>query len=306
MKNSCTFAQYLSDLNERTSNQTTIMRKNVFIAVVALALPLFFTAGCVNNIPSGSDSLDCDSIATEGITVDSISQVVEETPMPIAADELFDDFFFNFAASRKVQTERVIFPLQVDNFGKQSVIEKDQWRRERFFMSQGYYTLIFNEYKQTRLVKDTTVSDVTVERIAIPKGVVTRWHFLRTRGLWHMDTMRIMSIKQHPDVAFLRFYERFATDSVFQQQSLCDPVIFVGPDPDDDFSTMTGELMSEQWPMFAPWLPSGTIFNIIYGAEPYPKTNFRVLLLRGISNGQQMEVQFVKLQGQWRIKKINT
>lgn len=282
------------------------MRKNIFMAVVALVLPLFFNTGCVNNIPFGKDSLAYDSIITERIAIDSISQVVEETPMPVAADELFDDFFFNFAASRKVQTERVKFPLQVDDFGKQGLLEKEQWRRERFFMSQGYYTLIFNDYKQTRLVKDTTVSDVTVERIAIPKGVVTRWHFARTRGMWHMDSMRRMFLKQHPDAEFLRFYQRFVTDSVFQQQSLCDPVIFVGPDPDDDFSTMTGELMPEQWPMFAPWLPSGTIFNIVYGSKPYPKTNFRVLLLRGISNGQEMEVQFVKSQGLWKIKKVNT
>src|SRR5574344_1323072 len=108
------------------------------------------------------------------MTADSISQVVEETPMPVAADELFDDFFFNFAASRKVQKERVKFPLPVDNFGKQSVMEHNAWRRERFFMSQGYYTLIFNKYSQTRLVKDTTVSNVMVERIAITKGMVTR------------------------------------------------------------------------------------------------------------------------------------
>lgn len=281
------------------------MRKNLFIALGALVSSLLFTTGCLHTSQE-SGSMDYDSLATDSVPEDSISQIVEETPMPVAADELFDDFFFNFAASHKVQKERVAFPLPVDNFGKQSVIEEGQWRRERFFTSQGYYTLIFNDYKQTRLVKDTTVSDVTVERIAIPKGVVTRWHFARSRGLWHMDGMTKMSIKKHPDAAFLKFYEHFATDSAFQQESLCDPVIFVGPDPDDDFSTMTGELMPEQWPMFAPWLPSDVIYNIIYGVEPYPKTNFRVMFLRGISNGQEMEMQFVKLQGQWRLKKIST
>lgn len=282
------------------------MRKNLFMAVGVLISSLFFATGCYDKSSRGGDSLYVDSAAVDTSTVDSITQVVEETPMPVAADELFDDFFFNFAASRKVQHERVKFPLTVDNFGKQSVIEKGQWKRERFFMSQGYYTLIFNKYKQTLLVKDTTVSNVTVERIAISKGQVTRWHFARTRGLWYMDKMSRMSLNQHPDAAFFKFYQRFATDSVFQQTALCDPVTFTGPDPDDDFSTMTGELMPEQWPMFAPWLPSGTIYNIIYGIEPYPKTNFRVFMLRGIANGMQMEMQFVKQGGQWRLKKIST
>lgn len=38
--------------------------------------------------------------------------------MPKAADELFDDFLFNFAASRKLQRQRVHFPLPVYRNGK--------------------------------------------------------------------------------------------------------------------------------------------------------------------------------------------
>lgn len=282
------------------------MRRNVFLLVGILASSVFFTTGCSEKGAKGTDSVDVDSTAVDTMLVDSISEVIEETPMPIAADELFDDFFFNFAASRKVQSERVKFPLTVVNFGKKEQIEKRQWKREGFFMKQGYYTLIFPKYNLTKLVKDTTVSSVMVERIAMTRGVVTKWHFLRQRGLWYMDSMMKSSIKNHDDAEFLKFYERFATDSAFQQHSLCDPVIFTGPDPDDDFSTMTGEVMPEQWPMFAPWLPSGTIYNIVYGAQAYPATNFRVFMLRGIANGMQMEMQFVKIAGKWKLKKINT
>lgn len=282
------------------------MKRNVFFVVGITASALFFATGCNDKAAKGTDSLGVDSTAVDTSLVDSISEVVEETPMPVAADELFDDFFFNFAANRRVQKERVEFPLTINNFGKISQIANGQWKREGFFMKQGYYTLIFRKYSQTKLVKDTTVSDVTVERINIPKEVVTEWHFARERGLWHMDSMRRKHLSQHDDVAFLKFYERFATDSAFQQHSLCNPVIFTGPDPDDDFSTMTGEVMPEQWPMFAPWLPSGTIYNIIYGKPTYPVTNFRVFMLRGIANGMQMEMQFVKEGGRWHLKKINT
>lgn len=282
------------------------MKRNVFSTIVMLTSALFCTTGCYEKTSKGNDSLEVDTMNTDTLVVDSISQVVEDTPMPVAADELFDDFFFNFAASRKVQKERIKFPLRVENFGKVTMVEQKQWKRETFFMSQGYYTLIFNKYKQTHLVKDTTVSNVTVEKFAVRKGVVTRWHFARERGLWYMDNIMYMPLKKHPEASFLAFYERFATDSAFQQHSLCAPVTFTGPDPDDDFSTMTGDLMPEQWPMFAPWLPSGNIYNIVYGAEPYPKTNFRVFMLRGISNGMQTEMQFVKINGKWKLKKINT
>lgn len=282
------------------------MRFKFLTVLWVTLLSAFFLAGCFDRAPGGAESFNNDLFVSDTMTVDSITETVEETPMPVAADELFDDFFFNFAASRKVQHERVKFPLPVDNYGKLSEMHQQEWRRERFFMPLGYYTLVFNDYKLTALVKDTTVNDVTVERLAMSKGSVTRWHFARVGGLWYMDRIRRMSLKQHDDASFFRFYQRFATDSVFQQESLYDPVIFTGPDPDDDFSTMTGELMPEQWPMFAPWLPSGTLYNIIYSAAPYPKTNFRVMLLRGISNGMQMEMQFVKRQGRWKLKKIST
>lgn len=282
------------------------MKLNVLFVVGVTVSSLFIATGCNDKGSKGTDSLDVDSSAVDTMANDSIAEVIEDTPMPVAADELFDDFFFNFAASRKIQKERIVFPLIVDNFGTEKKIEKVQWKRERFFMPQGYYTLIFHKYSQTKLVKDTAVSDVTVEKIIIPKGIVTEWHFKRERGLWHMNSIKKLKIKNHADVAFLKFYERFATDSAFQQRSLYNPVIFTGPDPDDDFSTMTGEVLPEQWPMFAPWLPSGTIYNIIYGSEHYPDTNFRVFMLRGISNGMQMEMQFVKSAGKWRLKKINT
>lgn len=282
------------------------MRKSIFIVFVSFVCALFFATGCTEKNASGSDTSVVDTLVTDTMESDSLSEMVEESPMPVAADELFDDFFFNFAASKKVQNERTLFPLQIDSYGKISVIEKNKWIREKFFMTQGYYTLIFNSYKQTALLKDTTVNNVTVERISVKKAKVTRWHFARVRGLWHLDGKREMKLSEHPDAAFLRFYDRFSTDSAFQQQSLAESVSFTGPDPDDDFSTMTGDIMPEQWPMFAPELPSGVLYNIVYGSETYPKSNMRLFLIRGIANGLQIDMHFYKHAGGWVLKKINT
>ncbi len=279
------------------------MRNTIYIVLSLFLLMMTMATGCQNKTTAIQDTLLSDTLVIDSLPVDSIAEVIEEEPMPASADELFDDFFFNFAANRKLQKERILFPLTINSFGKTREIQAQEWRRERFFMRQGYYTLIFNTYEQTALVKDTTVADVTVERFSPNRNTVTRWHFLRTGGLWRMNNITHLPLSQHPDAGFISFYEKFATDSVFQQEALCDPVKFSGPDPDDDFSTMTGELMPEQWPMFAPWLPSGTLYNIVYGEEAYPRTNFRVFFMRGISNGMQTELQFVKLNGQWKLRK---
>lgn len=242
----------------------------------------------------------------ESVPTDSLSQVIEEEEMPLAADELFDDFFFNYAANRKVQRERTSFPLPMNNMGQESVITKEKWKHERFFMKQGYYISIFNNAKQANLMKDTAVNEVVVEKIAVQKGTVTQWHFARKRGLWAMDSIKVVSMKKHRDASFLRFYHRFTTDSAFQATALADPITFTGPDPDDDFSTMTGEITPEQWPYFAPWIPVGVYYNIVYSPQNMTSSNVRFMYIRGISNGLQTDLIFTRAGKSWRLKKVTT
>ncbi|MBR4572574.1 MAG: DUF4348 domain-containing protein [Prevotella sp.] len=262
--------------------------------------------GCMNRTSetTDADSLRVDTLATD--TVDSLSKMVDEMPIPASADELFDDFFFTYAASRKVQNSRTLFPLKVMEYGKASVIEKQQWKVEHFFMKQGYYTLIFNGMRQLNSMKDTTVNNVIVERINMVKSVVKQWHFLRSNGQWKLTDIKVMPLKEHADAAFLSFYQKFSSNAEFQQASLAETVTFTGPDPEDDFSTMTGEILPEQWPMFAPQLPTGTIYNIVYGVQEKTSSSIRYFLIRGIANGLQTDLTFMKTNGKWELTQVTT
>lgn len=173
-------------------------------------------------------------------------------------------------------------------------------------MRQGYYTLVFNSDKQKQLVKDTSVGNVYVERISSGKNSVKRWHFNRVDGLWRLQKVSFFSLSKHEDADFLTFYNTFATDSAFQMQSLAEQVTFSGPDPDDDFSRMEGDLMPEQWPMFAPWMPAGDIYNIHYGSLPYKNTNHRLFIIRGVANGLETELTFEKENGKWVLKRFES
>lgn len=285
------------------------MRTSIFTLSALVLLALFVASGCTKRSTNGADTLSVDTMMTD--SVDSLSEIVEESTMPTTADELFDDFFFNYATSKKVQLSRTVFPLQVNKFGKSSLIEKKKWKTEHFFMKQGYYTLIFDNKRDLTIMKDTAVNDVTVELIAMSKGTVKQWHFIRNKGLWTLNDIKEISMKQHGDADFFNFYQKFVSDSKFQQESLTETVTFTGPDPEDDFSTMTGEILPEQWPMFAPRLPSGSIYNIVY-VTPTDKTKsrkastVRYFLLRGIANGLQTDLTFVKIGGKWKLNKITT
>ena len=236
--------------------------------------------------------------------MDSTEKLIEETPMPKAADELFDDFLFNFAASRKLQMERIHFPLAVyRNDQLKKHIEKRHWKMEHFFMRQDYYTLIFDNHRQMNLVKDTTIDHVVVEKVFYSRKVVQQFLFNRINGQWMMTSINYKPMYQNNNASFLKFYGAFATDTAFQARHLHNPVKFTGPDPDDDFSTMTGEIEPETWPAFAPQLPHGMIYNIIYG-QKYTESSQKIFVIRGIANGMETRLTFKRIEGRWQLMKL--
>ena len=283
------------------------MRK-IFILISAIVLLTiaFSTIGCSNKKPEPIDTV---AVAHDSLIdtseVDTLENIIAETPMPKAADELFDDFIFNFAANRKLQRRRIHFPLGVYKDGKiDRQIQKHEWKMEHFFMQQDFYTLIFDNKKQMNLVKDTAVSRVVIEKIFFNTKMVEQFRFNRINGQWMLTSINYKPMYQNKNASFLKFYREFVTDSAFQLRSVQDPLNFSGPDPEDDFSTMTGTLAPEQWPMFAPKLPYDMIYNIIYGQE-YTENNQKIFVIRGIANGLETELTFKRLDGMWKLVKLS-
>ena len=277
------------------------MKKILLVFFVFTAIIFSCTGnktGSQENAPADSDSIK------DTAAVDTMEMLISETPMPKAADELFDDFFFNYAANRKLQFKRTSWPLPSLSGGKSTSISKGQWKTEHFFMHQGYYTLILNNEREMRAVKDTSVNVVRVEKIYLSKRYVKQYVFNRNNGLWMLDSIVNKPLAHSHNASFLNFYHRFATDTAFQCRSVSDVVQFSGPDPDDDFSTMEGVLTPETWPAFAPELPASTLYNVIYG-EPKNGGNNRILVFRGISNGLEMELTFKRQNGKWLLTKLS-
>lgn len=262
---------------------------------------------CTGKKAGQGDVMPEDSVAdtTEVTETDTLELLITETPMPRAADALFDDFIFNFVANKKLQKERIIFPLRTTENGKTELTQKDQWEMERFFMRQGYYTLFFDNDKEMALMKDTAVSEATVEKIQLKKNRVMNYLFQRIKGAWMLKEIRVTPLNENPNASFLAFYQRFVSDSVFQVKSLNETVQFVGPDPDDDFNMMEGVITPESWEAFAPTLPTKVLYNIVYG-KPVAEGKDKIFLLRGVANGLEMELRFKKVGGKWLLMKMAT
>ena len=277
----------------------------ITVMLAVLTIVCFTSVGCTDKKPAPAvDSTAADTAVADTQAMDSTEKLIEETPMPKAADELFDDFLFNFAASRKLQMERIHFPLAVYRNDKlKKHIAKRHWKMEHFFMRQDYYTLIFDNHKQMNLMKDTTIDHVVIEKVFYSRKVVQQFLFNRINGQWMMTSINYKPMYQNMNASFLKFYGSFATDTAFQSRHLHNPVKFTGPDPDDDFSTMTGEIEPETWPAFAPQLPHGMIYNIIYG-QKYTESSQKIFVIRGIANGMETRLTFKRIGGRWQLMKL--
>lgn len=276
--------------------------KRLFYIALLLPVVTMLWSGCKGE---KADTLASDSCDTDTVVADSVIFGEEEKEMPRAADELFDDFVFNFASNKRLQAERIKFPLPVTGFGKTDSITRIAWKTDFFFMRQGYYTLLFDSKKDLEVTKDTAIGHVVIEHINIPRGKIKQYIFDRERGQWMLTRIHNMNLAESDKAGFLGFYERFATDSAFQCQSLAETIEFSGPDPDDDFSTMEGIITPDTWQAFAPQFPHGEIFDIVYGNQK-KNGKQKVLLLRGIANGLEMDFTFRKSPSGWRLTKLNT
>jgi hypothetical protein len=278
--------------------------RRCFIALSAIMLLMF---SCTGKKAGQTDEVPTDSVAdsSEVAVTDTMELLITETPMPRAADAMFDDFIFNFVANKKLQKERTVFPLRTTEGDKTTNMNKEQWKMERLFMRQGYYTLLFSDEEQMSLMKDTAVSQAIVEKIQLKKNRVVNYRFFRVKGAWMMTSINVTPISENANASFLNFYQKFVTDSVFQLESINETVQFVGPDPDDDFAMMEGVITPDTWEAFAPTLPVKVLYNVVYG-KPKAANKEMIFLMKGVANGLEVELRFKKVGNKWLLMKMTT
>lgn len=280
------------------------MKRFLFVFSI---LGLLFSA-CQGQKSDGSTEEDAvDSTQVADTVASTLQEEIEdEVAMPKAADELFDDFIFNFAANKKLQSSRIVFPLKVQRGEEVSYVKNGQWQMEYFFMNQDFYTLLFDSEEELESAKENnSIKHAVVEKIYLEAKTVKQFVFDRIDGLWMLKEVIHMPLDESRNASFLTFYDQFSTDMEFQSKHLAESVIFVGPDPDDDFAQMEGVITPDTWEAFAPELPSGMIYNIVYG-DAGKDSGRKIFVLRGIANGLEIELFFKNEGGKWKLTKMVT
>lgn len=262
-------------------------------------------------ISCGNKQAKIDPFVTLTSMVDSVSHRVDTlqevevrgVSKPMEADELFDDFIFNYALDDTLQRQRTVFPLPYYNRNIPTKIEEHFWKHDYLFAKQSYYTLLFDEEDDLDLVGDTTLKSVQVEWIYLKTRMVKRYYFERKKGMWMLEAINLREMEKGENENFVEFYTRFVTDSVYQSKHISHPLQFVTIDPDDEFSILETTLDMNQWYAFRPVMPADRLSNINYGQKNEDLSNTKILKVNGIGNGYSNIFYFRRQDGEWELYK---
>ena len=279
--------------------------KRIIIGVIGLVL----LSSC-NSRKSKIDPFEpltslVDSVSMGHHNNDSLVQEEEEEPLPVKADEIFDDFVYSFAVDDNMQRKRILFPLPFYNMNKPLKVEEKDWRHDSLFVSQAYYTLLFDKEEDMELQQDTSLNSVQFEWINMAKSTIKRYYFERIKGAWILEAIDLHEIEAKENESFIEFFYKFANDSLFQAGRVHTPLTFVTNDPDDDFSILETTIEREQWLAFMSVLPKDGLTNINYGQNNSSKSKTKILNIKGINNGFFNSLYFRRRgDGEWEFYKF--
>lgn len=246
------------------------------------------------------------TVDTLCVAESTISTPSDESIVPVAADESFADFLYNFALDENLQLRRILFPLPCHLDNRKDSIHEENWKHDPLFSHEEFYTMLFDTMDDTELEKDTSLTHVRIERIELKTRKMKRYHFERLEGLWTLKAIdeTILPEERKGLKDFYTFYERFANDSLFQAEHTADPLPFVAPDPEDEFQILKTTLKKEQWFTFQPKLPMEYLTNINYGQRLKKNSRTRVIELRGFGNGFNNALFFRFRNGSWKLTRF--
>lgn len=244
---------------------------------------------------------DTFAVATDSVEADTFAMPAEH--LPAAVDELFDDFIFAFDQNSALQRQRVAFPLPVDgDDGTDTIVRPADWHHQHVFMHQDFCTVLWSSPREMLLADDISVDSAAVEQIYLHSRHATSMQFARDSadGHWRLLGQRRLAFADMPLAHFLDFYARFATDSAYQRAHVSSQLRFVSTDEDGEEEPVVGFIDVDQWFEFAPELPRDVLTNIRYGQD-YNHLRRIIMQMRGISNGLEIQLSFVRDGDAWRL-----
>lgn len=279
------------------------MKKGFVLAAMAAGCLVSCKDSKLTNVFDTDEETEEDSV--EAFVGDTLHLFEETEEPPVAVDELFNDFLYEFLGDARFQRQRVVFPLPCYQGEEEDMLTKQEWESFNHLGGQDAYAVIYEHAQDLELQKDTTIQSVTVERFVLTGNEVEKYNFNRLNGKWMLTDVKKKRLDEVPNGDFLHFYAHFMADSVFQREALALPIKVVLTSEDGEEEPQVDEIDADEWFEMAHDLPlpKDALVNINYGQMSIGQ-NRKTLLLQGMSNGMQIQFKFNKDRGGWKLKGI--
>lgn len=279
------------------------MKRGLLVGVAALGMLAACKDGKVASVASSEGNVWEDTLET--YVGDTLHLFDEPSEPPVTVDVLFDDFLFGFIDDPKFQHQRIQFPLLCRDGEEEERIGVNEWGQFDHFAALDFYSVIYEREQDIELQKDTTLLRVYLEWISLRNDYVERFDFNRIGGKWLLTEIQKEGRKSMPNGEFVDFYTQFVSDSIFQRNSLAEPLKLVLTSEYDGEDVSEENLSADEWFSMKSELPLPTdeLVNIDYGQASVSQ-NRKTLMMCGLSNGLQMKFRFNKDNDGWKLFEI--
>lgn len=225
----------------------------------------------------------------------------QRTP-PEAVDANFNDFLYAYNVNRRFFVDRTTFPFEVEKNGKSEKLYNYKAVRNLYHqtITPGYYTLLYTSTGCIDEMDGEGLDKVSVEAHDLETGLTNAFRFTLDGGKWHMHACEQYATANDHAASFLTFYAQFANNAEYRREHLA-PLMETYIMDDETGEPIEGVITPEQFEMFFPELPHGTIVNINYGQPIDQHANTMYMRKCNLMNGEQTNFTFSLENGEWTL-----
>lgn len=273
---------------------------NTICLALGICLLLSCSGGQDGNTGAGKMTDMQDAAPEDTLTLEEEELSLDEEDESPRVDGVFSDFLFAYLHSPSLRRDRTMRPMPLEHTTRPTEeLDRFDAAFEFSFLSGEFFTELYGSASEMQ-DEDEEDSLVSVQRINLNDGTIRNFRFARLEGRWKLTGIREETFADNVLSDFLTFYARFCSDSLFQAQSLANPLHIVMQDPDNEDESLDGTIDANQWRSFCPEMPSGIISNILREGQHYGDRRI-VLRKSGLADGFQEVFTFTRTGDHWRL-----
>lgn len=232
---------------------------------------------------------------------DTLVYVIPETPLTEAVDESFPDFLYSFLNRKSFQRQRAAYPVEIRD---ESGMVVETLRNGRSVSEavrlpeQDWFVMLMAQEADPYDYLDQDVESAEMQVVSLASGRIRSYAFNRLPDGWKLTGISERTARE--ERAFLDFYHRFATDSIYRSSHLAEEIYISIPSPEDDMETINGNIDPDQWDVFTPELPEGDILVLDIGTALDDHRGVK-LVKCGVATSMMEILTFEKNMDEWKL-----